>query len=103
MEIPLSRPQTSTEQTKSQLSVNAEAWKLSFAPNEMTDESPEQQNAAPVSTPTTTISVDTNYSAEGAMSLPLAMPPPPTGMFSSGGFSLLCPSVEFSEISFKEV
>ncbi|XP_005177033.1 mitogen-activated protein kinase kinase kinase 7 isoform X2 [Musca domestica] len=70
----------------------------------MTDELP----AAPAttnSTPTTETG-SSSVSTEGAASLALPTPPqqqqPSAGIFSSGGLTILCSSVDFSEISFKE-
>lgn len=65
----------------------------------MTDELPEQQNVSNSSTPSQT-STDPSLT-EGAVSLPPAIAN--INIFSSGGLSLLCQSVDFCEISFKEV
>ncbi|XP_059223347.1 mitogen-activated protein kinase kinase kinase 7 [Stomoxys calcitrans] len=71
----------------------------------MTDETPEQ--AAGVTTPTTSNGTPIASEEEGAVSFPLPPPAaanqtPHLGILSSGGFSLLCPGVDFTEISFKE-
>ncbi|XP_073833665.1 TGF-beta activated kinase 1 isoform X2 [Musca autumnalis] len=64
----------------------------------MTDELPAPAPATTTSnTPTTTTG---STSTEGAASL--APQQPTTGILSSGGLSILCPGVDFSEISFKE-
>lgn len=72
----------------------------------MTDESPDQSPTAAG----TSSSAATGSTIPAEDSLSLALPPPPStpqqqhpGVLSSGGLTLLCASVDFAEISFKEV
>ncbi|XP_061401629.1 mitogen-activated protein kinase kinase kinase 7-like [Musca vetustissima] len=68
----------------------------------MTDELPAPTNSTST---TATGGGSSTVSTEGAASLALPTAPPQqpsAGILSSGGLSILCPSVEFSEISFKE-
>lgn len=72
----------------------------------MTDESPEQSPTAAG----TSSSAATGSTIPAEDSLSLALPPPPStpqqqhpGVLRRGGLTLLCASVDFAEISFKEV